>query len=97
LDNRTTDATLEIIGVKVLRTVAGDGWYASVTVRVAQADDRVARGWVHVRPRGTRLVVDDWDSSDASDIGRFGEVIQTEADAIVEAVNAKLAVDRRLR
>jgi len=80
-----------------LRTVAGDGWYASVTVRIAEDDDRVARGWVHVRPRGTRLVVDDWDSSEASDIGRFGEVIQAESDAIVEAVNAKVPADHRLR
>lgn len=97
LNIRTYEAGLEIIGVQVLKTVTGDGWYASVTVRVTEGDGKAARGWVHVCPRGTKLVIDDWDSNEATDIGIFGEVVQAESPAILDAVTAKMSADRRMR
>ena len=97
MDTRTSEAGLEVIGVKISRTVTGDGWYASVTVRVTEGNGKAARGWVHVSPRGTGLAIDDWDSSDAVDIGLFDQVVQTESPAILDAVNAKIPSDNRMR
>jgi len=97
LDIRTSEVGLEIIRVKILRTVTGDGWYASVTVRVTEEGGKAVRGWVHVRPCGTRLVIDDWDSNEASDIGPFGQAVQTESSAILDAVNARIPADNRMR
>jgi hypothetical protein len=94
---RTREAGFEITGIKILKTVTGDGWYASVTVRVTEEGGKAARGWVDVRPRGTRLVVDDWDSSEASDIGLFSEVIQIEGPAILDAVTARIPGHNRMR
>jgi hypothetical protein len=91
-DVRTSEDQLEIGSVKILKNFTGDGWYASVVLSVAAADGSRARGWVHVHPRGSKWVVDDWDSEPA-DSNLFESVIHAESATILDAVRAKMAAE----
>jgi hypothetical protein len=68
--------------------------FASAHVVVVDVDGRRAQGWVHLVKQGPALAIDSFDEYDDVDPGLLEFAVGTESDAIIAAVQVKIAEEK---
>jgi hypothetical protein len=85
---------VEVTEIKCRGSVSIPGWYASAHVVATGVDGRRSQGWVHLATNGKSITIEGYDEHDDVDPGLLAFVVATESQAIITAVQARVAQAR---
>jgi hypothetical protein len=85
---------VEVTEVRWPGNAATPGWYASAHVVATDVDGLKSQGWVHLAKSGASVMIESHDEYDQVDPGLLAFVVATESQAIIAAVQAKIAESR---
>ena len=92
---RNSRIEVEVTEIKCRGNVSIPGWYASAHVVATGVDGRRSQGWVHLGTSGKSITIDGYDEHDDVDPGLLAFVVATESQAIITAVQARIAQERK--